>query len=82
MSELENNLKTQLANKTQELSASEERVAKLEKKLKEAQTASVKVEQQTSRALDAAIARWLRAHLEAEQEQRQEAQQLKREARE
>ncbi|KAK3485764.1 uncharacterized protein B0T23DRAFT_448310 [Neurospora hispaniola] len=47
MSELENDLKTQLANKTQELSASEERVAELEKKLKEAQTASVKAEQPT-----------------------------------
>lgn len=47
ISELENELKIVEQLKTQQLSASEERVAKLEKKLKEAQTASVKVEQQT-----------------------------------
>ncbi|KAK3491584.1 hypothetical protein B0T13DRAFT_513777 [Neurospora crassa] len=40
------------------------------------------IEENASRAVDAAIARWLRAHLEVEQEQRQEAQQLKQEARE
>ncbi|EAA32502.1 hypothetical protein GE21DRAFT_6765 [Neurospora crassa] len=37
-------LKTQIANRIQELSASEERVAKLEKRLQDVQTATVKVD--------------------------------------